>query len=150
MSGEGSIASARADPAWSSGLAFIAVGCMSASMGLQGIMGKRMNTHFTTTGMSFFGCHVQTLVSWPFLFVVVLTTTWCELVTEPYLFYFNQLVVSRDHKIIAIVSLFIGALLGRAILDNIGSAGALGVGTAMRFIIALWWFFIPENKTFES
>ena len=54
MSGEGSIANARADPAWSSGLAFIAVGCMSASMGLQGIMGKRMNTHFTTTGTSFF------------------------------------------------------------------------------------------------
>ena len=50
----------------------------------------------------------------------------------------------------AIVSLFIGALSGRAILDNIGSAGALGVGTAMRFIITLWWFFIPENKTFED
>ncbi len=49
-SGQGSIAEVRGDPAWSNALTFVAVGFMSASMGLQGIMGKRVNTQFATTG----------------------------------------------------------------------------------------------------
>lgn len=49
-SGQGSVADARSNPAWSNVLSFVCVGFMSASMGLQGIMGKRMNTQFTTTG----------------------------------------------------------------------------------------------------
>lgn len=61
-----SYASDRGDLAWHSARAFIALGFMSASLGMQGIVGKRLNTHYGTT--------------------VVLTTTWCELVADPNLF----------------------------------------------------------------
>lgn len=126
QSGQPSTANSRANPAWTNTLSFVCIGFISASMGLQGIMGKRMNTQFTTT--------------------VVLTTTWCELVTEPQLFHFRRLVAARDHKIMAIVFLFIGGFLGRASLDVIGSAGTLGVGTGVRLLITMWWFFVPEKK----
>lgn len=62
----GSYATDRGDLAWHSARAFVGLGFMSASMGLQGIVGKRLNTHYGTT--------------------VVLTTTWCELVADPNLF----------------------------------------------------------------
>ena len=51
-SGQPSTSDARSDPAWSNALTFACVGFMSASMGLQGIMGKRVNTQFTTTSVS--------------------------------------------------------------------------------------------------
>lgn len=49
-SGQASVSDARANPAWNNTLSFVCIGFMSASMGLQGIMGKRTNTQFTTTG----------------------------------------------------------------------------------------------------
>lgn len=124
-SGQGSVADVRDNPAWNNTLSFVCIGFMSASMGLQGIMGKRTNTQFTTT--------------------VVLTTTWCELMTDPQLFDIRRLVISRDHKIMAIGSLFVGGFLGRALLDAIGSAGTLGVGTGLRFIVSIWWLFVPAK-----
>ena len=49
-----------------------------------------------------------------------------------------------------IVFLFVGGFTSRAILDKIGSAGALGVasGAGLRFVITLcqWWFLIPAKK----
>lgn len=48
-SGQGSIAEVRGDPAWTDALTFVAIAFMSASLGLQGIMGKRVNTQFATT-----------------------------------------------------------------------------------------------------
>ena len=48
-SGQGSIAEIRGDPAWTNAVTFVAIGFMSASLGLQGIMGKRLNTQFATT-----------------------------------------------------------------------------------------------------
>jgi len=147
-SGQGSVADARSNPAWSNTLSFVCVGFMSASMGLQGIMGKRMNTQFTTTGSGlciFVSGDYGAEFNCPFL-LVVLTTTWCELMTEPQLFHFRRLVIARDHKVMAIVFLFLGGFISRAILDKIGSAGTLGIGTALRFIISLWWFFIPAKK----
>ncbi|KIM60067.1 hypothetical protein SCLCIDRAFT_124977, partial [Scleroderma citrinum Foug A] len=65
------------------------------------------------------------------------TTTYCELMTEPQLFLFYRLIISHNHKVMAIVSLFLGALSGWSILDKFESAGALGVGTAIRLIITL-------------
>jgi hypothetical protein len=47
---ESSVADARDDPAWSDTLSFAFTGFLSASMGLQGVMAKRVNTHFSTTG----------------------------------------------------------------------------------------------------
>jgi hypothetical protein len=99
---------------------------MSASMGLQGIMGKRINSQFATT--------------------VVLTSVWCELVADPKLFNVRGRVISRDHKALAIFALFIGAFLGRAILAEIGSAGALGIATAIRVLLAFGWIFVPSKN----
>lgn len=50
QSGQGSIALARGEPSWTSALTFVALALMAASLGLQGIMAKRLNTHFSTTG----------------------------------------------------------------------------------------------------
>ncbi|OSD07841.1 hypothetical protein PYCCODRAFT_1401846 [Trametes coccinea BRFM310] len=122
-SGQGSIAEVRGDPAWTNALTFVALGFMSASLGLQGIMGKRVNTQFATT--------------------IVLTTVWCELMADPKLLNFRQRVISRDHKLIAIFALFLGGFVGRAIIDAKGAAATLGVGTGMRVVIALWWLFVP-------
>jgi len=126
QSHQGSVTDSRVSPAWTNTLSFVCIGFMSASMGLQGIMGKRVNTQFTTT--------------------VVLTTTWCELMTEPNLFDIRRMVISRDHKIMAIGSLFLGGFIGRALLDSIGSAGTLGIGAGIRLIISAWWLFVPEKK----
>ncbi|EIW77452.1 hypothetical protein CONPUDRAFT_139327 [Coniophora puteana RWD-64-598 SS2] len=125
-SGEPSVAVERGEIAWGSALSFVCVGFMSASMGLQGIMGKRINTQFTTT--------------------VVLTTTWCELVAEPTLFHVRRLVRTRDHKAIAIFACFLGGFAGRAILQAIGSAKTLGIGTVLRLLITVSWVFMPAKK----
>ncbi|KAG2129651.1 uncharacterized protein EDB93DRAFT_113355 [Suillus bovinus] len=125
-SDELSITDARADPAWTNALSFVCIGFLSASMGLQAIMGKRVNTHFATT--------------------VVLTTTWCELMADPRLFDIRRIVISRNHKIVAIGSLFLGGFIGRVLIDSIGSAATLGIGTGIRLIISIWWLFIPEKQ----
>ncbi len=52
QSGQGGVADNRGDPAWTNARAFVALGFASASIGLQGIMGKRVNTQFATTGSS--------------------------------------------------------------------------------------------------
>ncbi|KAJ7484396.1 hypothetical protein FB451DRAFT_1232359 [Mycena latifolia] len=122
-SGQGSIAAVRGDPSWTNALTFVGLAFMSASLGVQGIVGKRLNTQFTTT--------------------IVLTTVWVELVTDPRLFNLRQKVITRDHKLIAAVALFGGAFVGRAILAQIGAAGALGVGAGVRLLIALAWIVIP-------
>jgi hypothetical protein len=48
-SGQNAIASDRGDLAWFNTLAYTSLGFISASLGLQGIMGKRVNTQFATT-----------------------------------------------------------------------------------------------------
>ncbi|TFY68195.1 hypothetical protein EVG20_g3650 [Dentipellis fragilis] len=125
-SGQGSIAGFRGDPVWTNASTFACLGFMSASLGLQGIMGKRLNTQFATT--------------------IVLTTVWCELMVDPKLFNLRQSVISRDHKLIAIAALFLGGFVSRAILQAIGSSGALGIGVGMRMIIMVAWLFVPEKK----
>jgi len=99
---------------------------MAASLGLQGIIGKRLNTQFSTT--------------------VVLTAIWIELIADPKLF-FGQKVVSRDHKILALVALCGGAISARLILDGIGSAATVGVGAGIHVLIALSWLFIRGKDT---
>jgi len=126
-SGQGSIAPSRSNPAWDNAVSFVCLGFMSASMGLQGIMGKRINSQFATT--------------------VVLTSVWCELVADPKLLNLKRRVISRDHKVLAIFALILGAFLGRAILAQIGSAGALGVATAIRVLLAFGWLFVPSKNT---
>ncbi|KAJ7457646.1 hypothetical protein B0H11DRAFT_1738172 [Mycena galericulata] len=122
-SGQGSIAAVRGTPSWTDPLTFVALAFLSASLGVQGIVGKRLNTQFGTT--------------------IVLTTVWVELMSDPRLFNLRQKVITRDHKLIAAVALFFGAFVARALLAQIGAAGALGVGTGVRVLITLAWIVIP-------
>ncbi|KAG6910734.1 hypothetical protein DXG01_008266 [Tephrocybe rancida] len=126
-SGEFSIADERADPSWTNALSFVALAFMSASLGVQGVLGKRLNTQFGTT--------------------IVLTTVWVELVSDPRLFKLRQKVVSRDHKLLAAVALFLGAFIGRALLGKIGAAGTLGIAVGFRILIAISWIFIAGKPT---
>ncbi len=52
-------------------------------------------------------------------------------------------VASRDLKIIAVSSVFVGGFCSRAILQAIGSPASLGIGTGLRVFIAFSWFFVP-------
>jgi Protein of unknown function (DUF1275) len=118
QSHQGSIASDRGNPSWTNALSFVCLGFMSASMGLQGIMGKRVNSQFATT--SSFLQNTISLLQLTFFFfsAVVLTTVWCEFMADPKLFQLRKHVISRDHKFIAVVALFIGGFVGRAILGK--------------------------------
>jgi hypothetical protein len=148
-SGQGSLANSRGTPAWTNTLTYVALGFMSASLGLQGVMAKKLKTQFTTTSkhayflFSFVPCIKLTL---PVFFSVVLTTVWCDLMSDPNLFNFRHYVITRDHKLIAAGSIFLGGFIGRALLDKIGGAGTLGVGAGFRFCIALGWIFVPGTK----
>ncbi|KIY72894.1 hypothetical protein CYLTODRAFT_343161 [Cylindrobasidium torrendii FP15055 ss-10] len=125
-SGQGSVADDRAIPVWSNALSYVCLAFMSASLGLQGVLGKRLNTQFTTT--------------------IVLTTVWIELMTDPKLFDFKHMVKTRDHKLIAASALLFGAFVGRAILAAIGTPGALGVACGFRVLITLSWLVVPAKK----
>ena len=52
--GQSSISNSRDDPAWTNALSFVGLGFMSASLGVQGILGKRLNTQFGTTSTFLF------------------------------------------------------------------------------------------------
>ncbi|KAF7362570.1 Aldedh domain-containing protein [Mycena venus] len=122
-SGQDNIAAKRGDRSWTNALTFIGLAFMSASLGIQGIVGKRLNTQFNAT--------------------LVLTTVWIELVTDPRLFNIRQKVITRDHRLIAVVALLGGAFISRVILTQIGAAGALCVGAGVRVLIAFAWIVIP-------
>ncbi|KAJ6469469.1 hypothetical protein C8R45DRAFT_1017144 [Mycena sanguinolenta] len=121
QSGQDSIAVVRGEPSWTNALTFAGLALMSVSLGLQGIMGKRLNTHFSTT--------------------VVLTSVWIELMTDPYLFY-RRNIVTRDHKVIALGALFTGAVAARLLLGQVGAAAALGFGAGLRLFVAVGWCFV--------
>ncbi|KAF8643154.1 hypothetical protein AX16_009198 [Volvariella volvacea WC 439] len=125
-SGQPSIASEREEPSWTNTLSFVAIAFMSASLGVQGILGKRVNTQFGTT--------------------IVLTTVWVELMSDPRLFKLRNKVISRDHKVLAAGALFLGGFIGRALVGKIGAAGTLGVGVGMRVLIAISWIFVKGKE----
>ncbi len=53
-SGQPSLATERAEPAWTNALTFVGIAFMSASLGVQGILSKRLNTQFGTTSFVIF------------------------------------------------------------------------------------------------
>ena len=122
-SGQPSIASDRGDPSWTNVLTFVGLAFMSASLGVQGIQAKRLNTQFGTS--------------------IVLTTIWVELMSDPRLFKLRDRVASRDHKTLAAFGLFLGGFVARALVGKIGAAAALGIGVGFRIIIAFSWIFVP-------
>ncbi|KAF9041299.1 hypothetical protein BJ165DRAFT_1488351 [Panaeolus papilionaceus] len=120
-----SVAGERDLPSWTNALTFVGLAFMSASLGLQGIQGKRLNTQFGTT--------------------IVLTTVWVELFTDPGLFKISKRVTTRDHRFLAAGSLFLGAFVGRAIVAQIGAAATMGISVGLRILIALSWIFVPNK-----
>jgi hypothetical protein len=144
---ESSVADARYDPAWSGTLSFAFTGFLSASMGLQGVMAKRVGTHFSTTGaylpcFIFFEKKGLILTLW----TVALTTTWCELMADPKLLDVRRLVASRDHKIMTVALFVLGGFAGRTSLDQIGSARTLAIAAGIRLITSVWWLFAPAKN----
>lgn len=100
------------------------LGFLSASLGLQGIMGKRIASPMNTT--------------------VVLTTTWVEIFNDPLLFALKP-VASRDIRIMGVIALFMGGFVSRALTNACGgAAGALGVLAALRLAQLVWWVVIPS------
>lgn len=104
---------------------FIGVACLSASLGVQGIMARRLGTQFSTT--------------------IVLTAIFVELVADPSLFQVTRPVRSRDQKWLAVFSLFLGVVVGRLILGQLGTSWTIGVGVVIRIVIAVSWLFIPAT-----
>ncbi|KAI5481930.1 hypothetical protein MNV49_000207 [Pseudohyphozyma bogoriensis] len=126
FSGETGFADSRGEPSWITPLGLAALGFASASLGIQGIIGKRLNTQFATA--------------------LVLTTIWVELINDPLLFA-RKHVKSRDHKAFGIFACFLGGLLGRALLDKTSSAATLGVGAGLRVLGGVaWWFIAGESE----
>ncbi|CAD6582813.1 MAG: hypothetical protein TREMPRED_003399 [Tremellales sp. Tagirdzhanova-0007] len=123
FSGESGIAVNRLEPSWRTPLGMTALGFISASLGLQGIIGKRVGTGLNTT--------------------IVLTTTWVEISNDPLLFSLKP-IASRDIRIGGVLSVFLGAFVGRALLGTkCGSPGTLGVLAGLRLIQMVWWGLIP-------
>jgi hypothetical protein len=60
-----------------------------------------------------------------------------------------RVVISRDHKLLAACSLFLGAFVARALLDQLGAAAALGIGVGIRVLIALLWLHVPSRDMSE-
>ncbi|KIJ14513.1 hypothetical protein PAXINDRAFT_176697 [Paxillus involutus ATCC 200175] len=119
QSGAPTFAAANSGAVWKTPLSFACLGFMSSSMGLQGVMAKRLNTQFSTT--------------------VVLTSIWVELISEPKLFHLRRLVVERDHKIMTIAACFAGGFAGRTVLDEVGAPVTLGIAGGLRMLISILW-----------
>ncbi|OCF60163.1 hypothetical protein L486_02843 [Kwoniella mangroviensis CBS 10435] len=122
--GQDGIATYRGDPSWTNPLGMTALAFISATMGIQGIVGKRVASPMNTT--------------------VVLTTTWVEIFNDPLLFAFKY-TPSRDIRIAGGFAVFVGAFVSRAILDGGGQAAALGALAGFRMIQCIWWFLIPDK-----
>ncbi|KAK7059711.1 Aldedh domain-containing protein [Favolaschia claudopus] len=110
---------------WTHWLAYAGLACMAGSLGLQGIMAKRLNTGFSTT--------------------VVLTSVWIDLMVDPKLFFFKKS-KGRDQKVLALLALFFGAFLARLLLGEMGAPAVLTVGAAVRLGIAGAWFFVKGKE----
>jgi len=128
-SGQPSLSGERDQPAWTNAKTFVGLAFISMSLGLQGILGKRLNTQFGTT--------------------IVLTTIWVELTTDPKLFVAKR-VKTRDHKILGAGALFLGAFVSRAILYSLNTGAALGIAVGFRILIALSWLFVPGKPAPRS
>jgi hypothetical protein len=69
---------------------------------------------------------------------------------DPKLFNLRSKVITRDHKLIAAVFLFLGGFISRALLQTIGSPATLGIGVGLRILIAFSWLFVPGSSASKS
>lgn len=75
--------------------------------------------------------------------IVVLTTTWVELMGDRDLHKVTRRAPTRDAKILSCVALVLGAFVARALLEYISDAGVLALGVGLRAAIAVGWVFVP-------
>lgn len=114
----------RWGPSWATPLGMVCLAFLSASLGLQGIMGKRIGSPMNTT--------------------VVLTTTWVEIFNDPLLLSFKKQ-TGRDVRIGGVLTLLFGAFVSRALTNACGgAAGAIGCLCAFRMVQLVWWLFVPS------
>ncbi|BGP34961.1 hypothetical protein JCM10296v2_006785 [Rhodotorula toruloides] len=125
FSHEASVAEFRTNASWQNAKGMAALGFASASLGLQGIVAKRVNSAVGTA--------------------TVLTTIWVELVNDPKLFA-AEYVKSRDHRIFAVFFTFLGGLCSAGIVFASSSAVAFGACTGIRLISMLSWLVVPLEK----
>lgn len=135
---------AAGGPTWTKAEGFAALSFASISMGVQGQMSKRVDTHFGTAGMHIKTCDKTFIKTDSNTFLVVLTSLWVELIGEPKLF-FRKWVKARDFRMLAVFSFLLGGFTGRAVIGKLGDAKTFGIGTGLRVIIAVCWFFIPSK-----
>ncbi|KZV80260.1 hypothetical protein EXIGLDRAFT_733362 [Exidia glandulosa HHB12029] len=128
-SNAGVFATDRGEPAWTDVFGFLALGCISASMGLQAVVGTRLGSHFATS--------------------VVLTTIWVQIMSDPNLFKLNRRMLARDSRLLAVLFLLIGGIVGRALMNTIGDSSTLAIGAGIRALIAIFWLFVPAAAVKE-
>ncbi|KAH6891868.1 hypothetical protein BKA70DRAFT_1119373 [Coprinopsis sp. MPI-PUGE-AT-0042] len=102
---------------------FLGIACLSASLGVQGFMARRLATQFSTT--------------------IVLTAIFVELTTDPTLFNITRSVPSRDHKWLAVIFLFMGAVTGQLMLGQLGLTSTLLFAAGFRVLISISFLFTP-------
>ncbi|KAF7323663.1 hypothetical protein MKEN_00587100 [Mycena kentingensis (nom. inval.)] len=105
-------------------LSSVAMGLMAASLGVQGVIGKRLGTNLSTT-------------------VVPYRPMDRAVVADPHLFKSpTRRIASRDHRALALFVLFGGAIIARLMLGQVGAAATLGFATGLRMLIAASWLFV--------
>ncbi|GAA6060160.1 hypothetical protein JCM10212_005161 [Sporobolomyces blumeae] len=120
-----SVAEFRTETGWQDAQGMAALGFASASLGLQGIVSKRINSQFGTT--------------------VVLTTVWVELCNSPNILRFGKNKF-RDHRVIAVFAVFLGGFCSAGIVFASSSAIAFAACTGLRLISILTWLLVPMEK----
>lgn len=126
---DGVFSNDRGDAGWTDAFGFAALGFASASMGLQAVVGTRLNSHYSTS--------------------VVFTTIWVQVINDPNLLKFNKRVAARDNKLLAVLFLLLGGIVGRALMNTIGESSTLVIGAGIRVLIALSWLFVPAEVVKE-
>jgi len=59
-------------------------------------------------------------------------------------------VKTRDLKVVAVTSLFVGGFMGRTLVDKVGSANTFFIGTGFRILIALLWLGVAGVKPTQT
>ncbi|GAA93857.1 uncharacterized protein L969DRAFT_70206 [Mixia osmundae IAM 14324] len=122
----------RGDPSWTTFRGFCGLAFASANLGLQAAVGKKLGQVANTT--------------------VVLTTIWVEFVNDPKLLLTpwrkNAAAATegRDGRFLSIASLFVGALVSRAILAQLGSAATLGIAAGIKLLGSALWLTVPKKQ----
>ncbi|KAH8825258.1 hypothetical protein DL96DRAFT_1737862 [Flagelloscypha sp. PMI_526] len=114
---------------WKSGEQSIPDSClMSANLGMQGVMAKRLNTQFGTS--------------------LVLTTVMVETMGDPKIWHRSN--PGRTQRLLALFSLFLGGFVSRALLPYAGAAGCLGIATGLKFFVTVFWLVVPSASRADS